>query len=73
MSKAWEEPMEYFGTTKRQKVEEAITFTEEDAVSMQHPHSDVVVVTLNIDNYDVHRILVDSENAVDIQYFSAFS
>ena len=45
---------------KRQKVEEPIAFTEEDAQGVQFPHNDAVVVSLNIANYDVRRILIDN-------------
>lgn len=57
----------------RQKVEEIIIFFEEDAVSIQRPHTNVVVVTLNIIDYGVHHVLVDSESLVDILYFSTSS
>lgn len=43
---------------KKQKVREAITFTEKDTTGFQHIHTDMVVVTLNIDNYNVHRVLL---------------
>ena len=58
---------------KRQKTEEPITFTEEDAQGVQFPHNDAVVVSLNIANYDVHRILVDNESSADILFYDAFS
>ena len=32
-----------------------------------------MVVSLNIDNYDVRRILVDNESLVDILFYNAFS
>ena len=58
---------------KRQKVEEPIAFTEEDAQGVQFPHNDVVVVSLNIADYDVRRILVDNGSSADILFYSAFS
>ena len=58
---------------KRQKVEEPITFTEVDTQGVQFPHNDAVVVSLNIANYDVRRILVDNESSADILFYSAFS
>ena len=58
---------------KRQKVEEPITFTEEDTQGVQFPYNDEVVVSLNIENYDVRRILVDNESLADILFYDAFS
>ena len=58
---------------KRQKVEEPIAFTEEDAQGVQFPHNDVIVVSMNIANYDVRRILVDNGSSADILFYDAFS
>ena len=44
---------------KRPKIEEPITFTEEDTQGVLYPHNDAVVVTLNIKNYDICRVLID--------------
>ena len=60
------------GLSKRQRTEESITFTEEDAQEIQFPHNDVVVVSLNIADYDVRRILVDSGSSVDILFYDTF-
>ena len=57
---------------KRQKTEEPITFTEEDTQGVQFPHNDAVVVSLNIANYAVRRILVDNESSADILFYDAF-
>ena len=54
------------GPPKRQRIEEFITFTKEDARGVQFPHNDAVVVSLNIANYDVRRILVDNGSSADI-------
>ena len=58
---------------KRQKIEEPITFTKEDAQGVQFPHNDAIVVSLNIANYDVRRILVDNESSADVLFYDAFS
>ena len=58
---------------KRQKVEEPITFTEVDTQGVQFPHNDAVIVSLNIANYDVRRILVDNGSSADILFYDAFS
>ena len=61
------------GPPKRQRTEESITFIEEDAQEIQFPHNDAVVVSLNIADYDVRRILVDSESSIDILFYDVFS
>ena len=61
------------GPPKRQRIEESITFTEVDAWGVQFPHNDAIVVSLNIANYDVRRILVDNGSSADILFYDAFS
>ena len=56
----WEAISALAASLKRQKVEEPITFTEVDTQGVQFPHNDAVVVSLNIANYDVRRILIDN-------------
>ena len=56
------------GPPKRQRIEESITFTEEDARGVQFLHNDAVVVSLIIANYDVRRILVDNGSSADILF-----
>ncbi|XP_073106888.1 uncharacterized protein [Elaeis guineensis] len=63
----------FAGPPKRQKIEESITFTEEDAQKVQFPHNDAVVVSLNIANYEIHRILVDNRSSIDILFYDVFS
>ena len=52
--------------------EQAITFTEEDAERIHHPHNDAIVITLLIADYTNRRVLVDNGSSVDILYFPAF-
>ena len=52
--------------------EQAITFTEEDAERIHHPHDDAIVITLLIADYTTRRVLVDNGSSVDILYFLAF-
>ena len=51
---------------------QAITFTNEDAERIHHPHDDVIVITLLIADYTTRRVLVDNGNAADILYYLAF-
>lgn len=58
---------------KRRRTEEDITFSEKNAASILFPHTNAVVVILNINNYNIHYVLVNSESAVVILYFLTFS
>ena len=52
--------------------EQAITFTDEDASRIHHPHDDAIVITLFIADYSTRRVLVDNESSADILYYPAF-
>lgn len=45
-----------------------VTFTEDDALHVQFPHNDPLVVTLKIANRRVHRILVDTGSSLNVMY-----
>ena len=49
-----------------------IGFSEEDARRLHHPHDDALVVSIRVRDYNVHRVLVDNDNSVDILYYPAF-
>lgn len=34
-------------------------------------HNDIVIVTLNVENNDVHHILIDNRSSIDVIYFDA--
>ncbi|XP_058111723.1 uncharacterized protein LOC131255046 [Magnolia sinica] len=44
----------------------SLTFTEDDAQGIHHPHDDDLVVAMTIANYKVFRILVDTGSSADI-------
>ena len=52
--------------------EQAITFTEEEAERIHHPHDDAIVITLLIADYTTRRVLVDNGSSADILYLPAF-
>ena len=46
----------------------SVTFAEDDASHMQFPHNDLLVVTLQIANCRVQKILVDTRSSVNVMY-----
>ena len=52
--------------------EQAITFTDEDASRIHHPHDDAIVITLFIADYSTRRVLIDNGSSADILYYPAF-
>ena len=52
--------------------EQAITFTDENAERIHHPHDDAIVITLLIADYTTERVLVDNGSSADILYYPAF-
>ena len=49
-----------------------ISFTDDEARHLIHPHTDALVVTLSVANGKVFRILIDIESSADILFASAF-
>ena len=52
--------------------EQDITFTDEDALRIHHPHNDAIIITLLIADYSIKRVLVDNGSSTDILYYPAF-
>ncbi|XP_065623881.1 uncharacterized protein LOC136065108 [Quercus suber] len=49
-----------------------ISFTDEEAKRIHHPHDDAIVITLLIADYRTRRVLVDNGSSADILYYPAF-
>ncbi|XP_050290427.1 uncharacterized protein LOC126728678 [Quercus robur] len=49
-----------------------IGFSEDDARRLHHPHDDALVVSLQIKDYNMHRVLIDNSSLADILYYPAF-
>ena len=49
-----------------------IGFSKEDARRLHHPHDDALVVSVQVRDYNVHRMLVDNGSSANILYYPAF-
>ena len=49
-----------------------IGFSEEDAQRLHHLNDDALVVSLQVRDYNMHRVLVDNGNSADILYYPTF-
>ena len=49
-----------------------IGFSKEDARHLHHPHDDTLVVSIHVEDYNVHRVLVNNGSSADILYYPAF-
>ncbi|XP_050240982.1 uncharacterized protein LOC126689855 [Quercus robur] len=49
-----------------------IGFLEDDARRLHYPHDDALVVSLQIGDYNMHRVLVDNGNSAGILYYPTF-
>ena len=50
---------------KKQRIEDVISFSENDVKMIQTPHNDAVIVSMMIVNYDIKRVLVDNRSSTD--------
>ena len=56
----------------RKETMEEIIFTDRDLEGVQLPHSDALVVTMQIGDFEVKRILIDPGSSAEIIYDSLF-
>ncbi|XP_058202948.1 uncharacterized protein LOC131317409 [Rhododendron vialii] len=49
-----------------------ITFTERDLEHVQTPHSDALIVTVQIGVHDVKRVLIDQGSSAVVMYYDLF-
>ena len=43
-------------------------FSDEDKIGTIQPHDDALVITLQIEDYDVRRVMVDQGSSAEIMY-----
>ncbi|GMN63814.1 hypothetical protein TIFTF001_032920 [Ficus carica] len=51
-------------------IEHSTTFHSSEATNLSRPHDDALVLTLNVSNYEVGRILVDNGSSADVLFLS---
>ena len=66
--------VQLIGTVSRivQRESPIIGFSEEDVRRLHHPHDDALVVSIWIEDYNMHRVLIDNGSSADILYYPAF-
>src|SRR3954468_1209963 len=58
---------------KKLRSSEPITFSNEDMWGVGYPHSDAIVLTVNLGGIEVRRVLVDNGSSCDILSLAAFT
>ena len=54
-----------------QRESPTVGFSEEDARRFHHPHDNALVVSIQIEDYNMHRVLIDNGSSADILYYPA--
>ena len=49
-----------------------IVFSERDSHGIRQPHNDPLVTMLRVEEFNIHRVLIDNESSIDIIYLPAF-
>ena len=49
-----------------------IEFLEEDTRCLHHLHDDALVVSIQVGDYNIHRVLIDNGSFADVLYYPAF-
>ena len=59
---------------KRARLERPLVmgFSDEDKIGSIQPHDDALVITLQIGDYDVKRVMMDQGNAAEIMYHDLY-
>jgi hypothetical protein len=50
-----------------------ITFSSQDVKLTSFPHIDTMVVTVNIDRWDISKILIDNDSRAKILFLATFN
>ena len=55
-----------------QRESPTIGFSEKDVRRLYYPYDDALVVSIRIEDYNMHRVLIDNGSSADILYYPAF-
>lgn len=53
-------------------IAKTITFISEKAARVIQPHNDYLMITLQIANYNIYRVLIDTRSLVEVLFYSAY-
>lgn len=59
-------------TKYRQSESDDIKFSERDASGIKQPHDDPLVITLEIEGFNMRKVLIDNGSSTDIMYVTAY-
>lgn len=54
-------------------VAQIITFTNEEVTKVNQLHDDILILTLQIANHNIHWVLIDTESSVDVLFLLAYN
>ena len=49
-----------------------IVFSKRDNSGIKQPHDDPLIIMLKVEEFNIHRVLIDNGSSVDIVYLPAF-
>ena len=49
-----------------------IGFIEEDARRLHHPHDNALIISIRVEDYNTHQVLVDNGSFTNILYYPVF-
>lgn len=58
--------------TKKAKTGEPIVFSDDDLKEINTPYDDVIVITVIIENFEVHKMMIKSGSATNVLFFNTF-
>ena len=49
-----------------------IVFSERDGRGIRHPHDDPLVIMLRVEEFNIHRVLIENGSSAYVIYLAAF-
>jgi len=60
------------GKTPMMGPDHQITFWESETTNLDKPHDDALVIRIDIGNYELSRIMIDTGSSIDVLFYDAF-